>query len=485
MSKALELFSKDHRFLEAPTGCGKTHTIAEAVARQQDGVQLVLTHTHAGVHSLLQKLKEFGVSRSKYQLDTIAGWALRLAHYYPKTTKFFKHYPDKSTDYDQIYRGATELLSFPFMKQVISLSYAGTIIDEYQDCTLLQHNLVLALAEIIPCRILGDPLQGIFRFGDKNLFLEWNVDVRNNFDEIPALSHPFRWADKNMPLGRWLLDMRNEIKEGNPIELSRSIIQHIPQPPQAQFQQNLILSTKACGSVANRPGTVAAIHPRNESATHCHNFARKLSGRYQSMEESDAKELQEWAERLDEAHGNARAIWLIDFAAACSTKISTKFKTIRRKFECDTEPTFSPQMNYKDAAQFLMIVSRTNDFTLVSRALKLIKDSVSEAKTFRLDLWTSMLATLQSYDRKKHKSLRAAAWKTRQLQKHMGRKEYQRIVSRTLLIKGLEFDHAVLLDADAFDTNNLYVALTRASKSVTVISAEPVLRPRLNDKQST
>ncbi len=45
-------------------------------------------------------------------------------------------------------------------------------------------------------------------------------------------------------------------------------------------------------------------------------------------------------------------------------------------------------------------------------------------------------------------------------------------VGTTLLVKGLEFDHAVVLDADAYDARNLYVALTRGVQSLTVASRE-------------
>lgn len=44
-------------------------------------------------------------------------------------------------------------------------------------------------------------------------------------------------------------------------------------------------------------------------------------------------------------------------------------------------------------------------------------------------------------------------------------------MSRTLLIKGLEFDHALVLSADELDARNLYVALTRGSRSLTVLTA--------------
>ncbi len=50
-------------------------------------------------------------------------------------------------------------------------------------------------------------------------------------------------------------------------------------------------------------------------------------------------------------------------------------------------------------------------------------------------------------------------------------------VGTTLLVKGLEFDHAVVLDTDAYDARNLYVALTRGAKSLTVTSRHRSLYP--------
>ena len=40
-------------------------------------------------------------------------------------------------------------------------------------------------------------------------------------------------------------------------------------------------------------------------------------------------------------------------------------------------------------------------------------------------------------------------------------------IGSTLLVKGLETDHVVILNADKLDRKNLYVAMTRGSKSVT------------------
>ncbi len=49
-------------------------------------------------------------------------------------------------------------------------------------------------------------------------------------------------------------------------------------------------------------------------------------------------------------------------------------------------------------------------------------------------------------------------------------------MSRTLLIKGLEFDHTVILDAAEHDAKNFYVTATRPTKSLTICSASPTVR---------
>jgi DNA helicase-2/ATP-dependent DNA helicase PcrA len=50
------------------------------------------------------------------------------------------------------------------------------------------------------------------------------------------------------------------------------------------------------------------------------------------------------------------------------------------------------------------------------------------------------------------------------------------LIGTTLLVKGLEYDHAVILDADALDAKDLYVAMTRGSKSLTIIGTEDSCR---------
>lgn len=63
----------------------------------------------------------------------------------------------------------------------------------------------------------------------------------------------------------------------------------------------------------------------------------------------------------------------------------------------------------------------------------------------------------------------------------IGRRVPRRAVGSPLLLKGLEADVAVILDAEQFDSNrirntkNLYVALTRGSRKLVVCSSSPLV----------
>jgi len=53
-----------------------------------------------------------------------------------------------------------------------------------------------------------------------------------------------------------------------------------------------------------------------------------------------------------------------------------------------------------------------------------------------------------------------------------------RQIGTTLLVKGLEYDHAIVLDATTLTRKELYVALTRGARTLTIVSTNPVLNPR-------
>jgi len=180
-------------YVIAPAGYGKTQLIALAV-RASTGRQLVLTHTFAGVNSIKTKMTALGVPSSMYQVDTIASWSLRLCLAYPKTSGWVT---DNPTDeqWNQLYVSCSALLVKSFIRRTVASTYAGVYVDEYQDCSDLQHSLVCALAEFLPCRVLGDPMQAIFDF-DGSKPVDWEASIYPTFECLGELNIPWRLAQR-------------------------------------------------------------------------------------------------------------------------------------------------------------------------------------------------------------------------------------------------------------------------------------------------
>ena len=111
-------------------------------------------------------------------------------------------------------------LDHEFIRRIVRASYDGVYVDEYQDCSVAQHGIVVKLARDLPSRVLGDPLQGIFDFGGQNP-VNWPRDVEANFVCLGVLDVPHRWIQVGADgLGAWLDNIRQCLEQGQPINLS-------------------------------------------------------------------------------------------------------------------------------------------------------------------------------------------------------------------------------------------------------------------------
>lgn len=63
------------------------------------------------------------------------------------------------------------------------------------------------------------------------------------------------------------------------------------------------------------------------------------------------------------------------------------------------------------------------------------------------------------------------------IRKIQGRSIQGKYIGTTLLTKGLEFDTVVILCPQKMNSNNLYVAMTRASKRLIFVTDVHVLKP--------
>lgn len=445
----------DRAFVVAAAGCGKTEAIARAVALSHGRRQLVLTHTHAGVGALRRRLHALRVPRDRFTVDTIAGWALRFGASYPGLSGLETSEP-VGAQWAQVYGAASRLLDCRALKRVVLQSYGGVYVDEYQDCVSSQHDLVLKLASLLPCRVLGDPLQAIFDFDGQRL-VDWQEEVDSTFSRLPDLVTPWRWKNRNALLGQWLTELRRALTLGESIDFESAPVTWMPSGPNAEWL--------ACMNHPRESGSVVAVRKWPNS---CHELSRTLKGTFTSMEEMDCGALLKAAHQIETVSGTERVMCCIRFAKECVTGLSS----VTASLEVTLRRGAIPRLTSRCARPGLYraVIAASNE-TSLAEVLPLLLELRAEGEyLYRRELWDEMIRALKAHARLGSGTLRDAAWHVREITRRVGRREDSRTVSRTLLIKGLEYDHAIVLKADELSTKNLYVALTRGRDSVTLIS---------------
>ncbi|MGH6643840.1 MAG: UvrD-helicase domain-containing protein, partial [Bradyrhizobium sp.] len=96
-------------------------------------------------------------------------------------------------------------------------------------------------------------------------------------------------------------------------------------------------------------------------------------------------------------------------------------------------------------------------------------------RTHRPAVLRACLRALQGCDGTEGNTFLDAAIRAREQNRLLGRPLPKRAVGSTLLLKGLEADVSVILDAADLDARNLYVAMTRGSRRLVICSSDPVL----------
>ena len=105
--------------------------------------------------------------------------------------------------------------------------------------------------------------------------------------------------------------------------------------------------------------------------------------------------------------------------------------------------------------------------------------SDSDRRVYRRSAFNIMTEALKIATATPNGNLATAITGLREQRRHAGRMIPPKAVGSTLLLKGLEADHVVILDADrpdnAMSREHLYVALTRGARSINVFSRSPML----------
>ncbi len=215
MNNILQFVTEPITLLIAPAGYGKTYTIAACLANTT-GHQLILTHTHAGIGSIKEKLRNAAIPKASYSVETISGFVQKLVYAFYSN----KDFPDQQNGafyYSFLNSQLKKLFRSVIVPEIIKSSYDGLFVDEYQDCSVKQHELVLQLAELFPVRVFGDPLQGIFDFNGEAVIME---KALADFQRFADLAVPHRWYQcGNTGLGDYLSEFRASLLNREDIKL--------------------------------------------------------------------------------------------------------------------------------------------------------------------------------------------------------------------------------------------------------------------------
>lgn len=445
-------------FVEAPAGCGKTEAIVRTVGSYCDGRQLILTHTHAGVDALRARFRSHSVPAQKYHVDTIAGWAWGWVRRYPGNAGYIGSID--IAEWNQIYAAMARLLRKKFVRSGVLNSYAGIIVDEYQDCTVPMHGLIVELKQILPCRVLGDDLQGIFGFRDDPL-VGW-ADMKTEFaNGLGVLDTPHRWMRAaNENLGRWLLGARADFRAAREPDYRGSPIQKQTVPYRDLGRYLVRLSY-------DRSGRICVIGPK----------ARRLSAGaestlvnqgYRVLEANDLTALRDLIPILSDGtsaqKAEATTEFLVDAHGGWPSGEQDFISNIlagagQRPRRADRQELYDKHRGGLTLPLLLDLLTYVENLEDVSCKLK---ESISALKC----ILESHVVT--------GTSLKALYAEEIARRKYQSRSNVFRCIGSTLLVKGLEFDHAVVLRDPSWERSwgsykDLYVALTRGSKSSTLV----------------
>lgn len=453
----------------APAGCGKTELIVETLKVHSGHPALILTHTNAGVAALRDRLARASVSTRRFRLATIDGWALRLVSTYPFRTGSVIDLT-ANIDYLFVRELAANLLTSHALNDVLNATYSRILVDEYQDCSIRQHTIIVALAEQMPTCVFGDPLQAIFGFGDDPL-AAWST-VTATFPQIGELDIPWRWKKVGADdLGNWIRVVRQQLETTQPINLITSCQRVVWKALTGNFATDIQAQTQAQSNIKRQIGEKLLVIGDAAKITSRHEYARRAYG-VAVVEPVELGDLVIHANLIDGRIGEPLLDAVLTFAGKVMTGINVS--SLKKRLR-----TLSRGVNRTPATEEEIAAGKVFNNGGLREAIAFLR-SLREGdgrRIFRRFLLGAMLETIDQACASTTQSVTSAAVAVREQRRHLGRRIPNRAIGSTLLFKGLEADHVLILNADEMNKTHLYVALSRGVKSLTIFSKNQILRP--------
>lgn len=460
--------------LIAPAGYGKTHSIAASMnALKSNGTHLILTHTHAGIASIKEKLKKENVPSKSFHVETISGFAQRYVLSFYKGNDI-PDLGDKSY-FGFILKKAHFYFGLKPIRKILLRSYSSLFVDEYQDCTSNQHELILLISSLFPTRFLGDPLQGIFQFDPLDLLVDMGNErqMKGFYLNKYELKDPQRWLrGNNEKLGQALKAIRSELILGNPINLdtypaieSHCFNEDDLNDPTSEYYKKVSFSLNE--------NSLLIIHPNTTTINPRLSLIKKFKNRFTLLESIDDKDFYKLASKFDNIPNGQTAMVIKEICTSIfnKTELDKWFnnKGLKSKTKFDERELINPLKLIIEDFEI------NPTFEKLRRALAEIP-KLPMLKCYRKEIFHCLCKSLQYAEMEKVTALQAMI-EIRNTIRRYGKKTNVKCIGTTLLTKGLEFDTVLVLNAHQFNCpKHLYVALTRACKKLVVFSNNKVLR---------
>ena len=475
----MKTLQKNHRqYVIAPAGHGKTEKISKIVSDYGgDKRILILTHTNAGVLSLLKRIKK-KTNSNLFEVSTIDSFSIKHAIRFPSITGVIK-IPEANDDYKKCREGIIKLTKTKYFKKVLTQNYDQIIVDEYQDCNLEQHELILNITNSIPCLIFGDPMQGIFLLSGNKL-VDWDRDVFPVFAACPniQLDIPHRWITHGVAeLGEQIKTIREELKNGTRRPPQGGAIKLFPFIKGDYIKE---YPKKIWDKIGGDASLLILLNDPSKEGHAKRKVAEKFKGLIQVIDSIDFSPFFDFLSKAENEKGIVLCEIIGEFVKLCATNTDADFKSICGK--------------RNGALGDCMIVRRNNDdeqrkirkLCLLMRNI-INNDGAKKAKAFlglfnaiennhkysilRKDIWKSTKQAMVLYLDKFPEITLEESGRIIRRKLSFGGRNYKRIVSTTLLTKGLEYDTVIILKSDEFkNTKDLYVAISRAKKELLIIN---------------
>lgn len=509
-----EFLNNDKSLLIAPAGYGKTYTIVQCIKKSEgNGKSLILTHTHAGVAALKNALKEQQIDKKHYEIETITSYAQKYVKAY--CAEILPEMTDKNY-WIFILEKAEKIFNNIHIKDVIKKTYSQLFVDEYQDCTLSQHKVILAISKNIPTHILGDPLQGIIDFNKKidPLVSFYNEDLKD-FARTTELSIPHRWQKEgnNSTLGEYLVNIREKLIDNiennakNEIDLTENpnnSFHFIKTSGNAYSFEGINRETNVLNRktqkrytykqllkyILNNPKKlpdyesllIISKTPFRRNRTPVEIRAELKSNLYYPtlylLEAIDEKSFYELSSIADEIITEGLSLnlkKLYDFLSNLFNKtdidnwINSATYKIKRKIQ-ENDKIISAEIEklideFNNSRQPIMLGKIIEYFYFTLKF-----------KCNRTEFIHSIITVIKTTEG--GKSIYKTMVEQRNKFRKIGRKIDGKCLGTVALTKGLEFDTVIILDAETFrDPKELYVAMTRACKNLIIFSQNTKLQP--------